>query len=142
MPYAVQGDFISQFGERETIALTDRDQLGVIAADVLEKALAGADAEIDSYLIGRYQLPLVGSFPLLRRYACDIARYLLCGAEVAEVETVRNRYKDALRFLESVRDGKVTLGASGGQPAPEPGRIAVVGGDRTFTRDSLFDFTG
>ena len=27
------------------------------------------------------------------------------------MDVVRNRYKDALRFLEAVRDGKIDLGA-------------------------------
>jgi phage gp36-like protein len=141
MPYAVAQDVIDQFGEREVLALTDRANVGVVDADLLGRALADAGAEIDSYLVGRYTLPLAGSFPLLKRYACDITRYLLSGSEVTEVETVRNRYKDAVRFLEAVRDGKIRLGAdSVGQAAPEPQRIAVVGGDRVFGADSLRDF--
>lgn len=143
MSYATQQDMFDQFGEREVIALTDRDHLGYVDSVVLERAFVRAAALIDSYLVGRYALPLVGSFPLLMHYACDITRYLLSGSEVTEVETVRTRYKDANRYLEAVRDGVIKLGAdSSGQAAPEPPRISVVGGSRTFTSDSLADFTG
>lgn len=143
MPYAIAQDMADQFGEREVIALTDRDQVGVIDSIVLARALADTDAEIDSYLAGRYSLPLAGSFPALKRHACNMARYHLSGAEVTEVDVVRTRYKDAIRYLESIRDGKTRLAAdAAGAPAPEAARIAVVGSDRTFTRDTLAEFTG
>lgn len=143
MSYATAQDMIDEFGEREVIALTDRDNLGYIDNALLARKLGDSAALIDAHLVGRYALPLAGSFPLLRRYACDIARYLLSGADVTEVETVRNRYKDAVKFLEAVRDGNVKLGADvAGQPASEQGRISVVGGSRVFTGDSLSEFTG
>lgn len=144
MPYAVAADMVAQLGEREVIALTDRNGDGAIDAAVLDDALVKAGVEIDSYLVGRYSLPLVGSFPLLTIYCCDIARYRLSGAEVTEVETARNRYKDALRFLESVRDGKIKLGPdASGQAAAESKRIVVVdGGARVFDRNTLSGFTG
>lgn len=143
MPYADQQAMIDQFGEREVIALTDRDNLGYVDSAVLERAAVRAAAFIDSHLVGRYPLPLVGSFPLLQTYACDIARYYLSGSDVTEVEAVRTRYKDAVRYLEAVRDGTIKLGAdAAGQAAAEPARISVVGSDRIFTRDSLSDFMG
>lgn len=143
MPYATAQDMEDQFGSRELIALADRDNSGAVDAGALARAQADADAAIDSYLAGRYTLPLAGTFPTLKRIACDLARYYLCGADVTEVEAVRNRYKDAIRYLESVRDGKIRLAADAtGAPAAEPARIAVVGAERTFTRDTLADFTG
>lgn len=143
MTYATSSDMTAQFGSREVVALTDRDDDGVIDAAVMASALAQASAEIDTYLVGRYTLPLANTFPMLTIYCCDIARYRLSGSDVAEVETTRNRYKDAIRFLESVRDGKTRLGAdTGGAAATEQARIAVVGSDRVFDSGSLADFTG
>lgn len=143
MPYATAQDMEDQFGAREVLALTDRDNNGAVDTAALARALADADAAIDSYLAGRYTLPLRGVFPTLKRTACDLARYYLSGADVTEVEAVRNRYKDAIRYLESVRDGKTRLAAdAAGAAAPEPARITVVGAERTFTRDTLTDFTG
>jgi phage gp36-like protein len=143
MPYATAQDMLDQFGQRELIALTDRDNVGVVDDAVLARALVDADAEIDSYLAGRYTLPLVGTFPVLKRHAANMARYFLSGAEVTEVEVVRTRYTDALRYLESVRDGKTMLAAdAAGAVASEPARISVVGSERAFTADTLTDFTG
>lgn len=143
MPYATAQDMTDQFGSRELIALTDRDNNGAVDSVALARALADADAAIDSYLAGRYTLPLGGTFPMLKRAACDLARYFLSGADVTEVEAVRNRYKDAIRYLESIRDGKTRLAAdAAGAAAPEPARISVVGGGRIFTDDTLADFAG
>ena len=111
MPYATYQDMLTRFGEAELIALSDRENLGVVVPALLDAALAEASAEIDAYLVSRYALPLAVIPPLFVTHACDIARYRLSGATVTEVDTARDRYKDAIRFLESVRDGKIGLGA-------------------------------
>lgn len=121
MSYATAADAEDELGERELIALTDRDNVGALQADVLQKALDKASGEIDSYLVGRYLTPLSVVSALIKTYCIDIARYRLSGADVTEVETVRTRYKDAIRFLESVRDGKTKLGAD----------VATAGADGT-----------
>jgi len=136
MAYATQADIIAYLGEREVIALADRDNLGSIDEAVLSAALVDASAEIDTYLVGRYTVPLSVVSRLVVTYACDIARYRLSGAGVAEVDTVRNRYKDAIRFLEAVRDGKIDLGA-GVAPATDAvtqNLVYVTDGDRIFSR--------
>lgn len=135
MPYATQADMIDAFGEREVIALTDRDNLGTIDASVLGKALANAAGEIDRYLVGRYPLPLANAPQILTTYCCDIARYRLCGTDVAETEAARTRYKDAIRFLEAVRDGKIKLGVEvAGAPDPSANLATVVTGSGIFSR--------
>lgn len=136
MPYATQADMVAEFGEREVIALTDRENLGNVDSVLLLDRLDKASAEIDTYLVGRYALPLSVVSPLITTYCCDIARYRLSGAGVTEVDTVRNRYKDAIRFLESVRDGKIDLGA-GLPPATDAGSqnlVYVTNGERVFAR--------
>jgi phage gp36-like protein len=77
MSYATAAQMEEQFGLRELIALTDRDNIGVVDSAVLARAQGDADAEIDSYLAGRYTLPLTGTFPVLVRHACNMARYHL-----------------------------------------------------------------
>lgn len=139
MPYATQQDLIDRFGQAELIELSDRSRSGAIDAAVVARALGDADAEIDGYLASKYTLPL-DPIPLpIARIACDIARYYLHDDRVTE--QVRNRYKDAIRFLESVVSGEVTLGVDATGEAP-----AAVGGpqtsspDREFTRDTLADY--
>lgn len=121
MSYATTSDALEILGERELIALTDRENQGAVQLPVLQGALTKASAEIDSYMVGRYATPLSPVDDLVKTYCVDIARYRLSGADVTEVETVRNRFKDAIRWLEGVRDGKNKLGAA----------VAVAGADGT-----------
>lgn len=121
MPYAAKANMIARFGETEVIALTDRTgSLDAIDDAVLDAALAEADAEIDPYLAPRHVLPLASVPKILTGFACDIARYRLCGAGVTETEEVRNRYKDAIKFLGSVASGKLGIGLDAANNVPAP----------------------
>ena len=139
--YATPDDMARQLGEREVLALADRDATGTADPAVLESALEAATAEINVYLAERYPLPLKTGYPILVTYCVDIARYRLLGAQATETEAARVRYKDAIRFLELVAQGKVSLGASpdGSATAPQK-QIGVVGSRRVFTRRTLKDF--
>jgi phage gp36-like protein len=110
--YAAFADLVARYGEAEIAQLTDRDTPPSGAADeaVAERALLDADAEIDAYLAGRYALPLASPPPVLRRVACDIARYRLWDDRASE--EVRLRYEDARRLLQAIADGHVALGAA------------------------------
>lgn len=110
MSYATASDMIFRFGADEVVKLTDRYFTGVIDDAVLARVLAEADTEIDPYLAPHYLLPLASTPRILTGYACDIARYRLCGSVVTETEEVRNRYKDAVKFLTAVSQGKLSLG--------------------------------
>lgn len=118
MPYATRAEMEARYGAEELAQLTDRLGTGLVADDVLARALADADAEVDAYLGGRYTLPLTSTPPVLVRVACDIARYRLW-ADMAS-EEVRARYEDARRMLEQIASGAVRLGSlSAGTPKPE-----------------------
>ena len=145
------GDDVPDLGKKEFgLAWRDGDEdaraddegAGECDEVLLARMLATADAEIDSYLSARYTLPLSGSYPVLMRHACNMVRYFLSGSGVVETDDVRLRYRDAERYLVSVRDGLTQLGAEAGSgtAAPEAARIAVVGGTRVFTADTLAGF--
>jgi len=142
MTYATQTTMITRYGEREVIALTDREDLGIIDDAVLQSALAEADAEIDPYLLAaRYALPLTKVPLILDSFACDITRYRLCGAGVTETDEVRNRYRDAVQFLEKVAAGKISLGLDVAGTAPaQSAPVQVSARSRVFTRDTLKDY--
>ncbi|MEW6562717.1 MAG: DUF1320 domain-containing protein [Pseudomonadota bacterium] len=110
MSYATQADMVNRFGDREVIMLTDRARAGVIDAAVLAYALDQADAEIDPYLAGHYQLPLPTVPRLLVGFACDIARYRLSAGATNDTEEVRNRYLEAVKFLQKIASREVSLG--------------------------------
>lgn len=135
MAYATVADMNEQLGENEVLALGDRDGDGLLDAGVIENALDKASAEIDTYIGQRYTLPLASPVSILATYCCDIARYRLVGAAATETEAVRVRYKDAVRFLEAVRDGKIKLGDAGANLAqPGANLVKVSTGNNIFSR--------
>ena len=142
MLYATLANLVTQFGDREVLALADRDGNGVADMAVVDSALQRASNTIDAYLAARYPLPLTVVPDQLVDICCDITRYKLCGSEVTETEEIRNRYKDALKLLEQIRDGKLDIGLSvGGQAPAESTPVQVVGAARVFDRTSLRDYS-
>jgi phage gp36-like protein len=112
MPYVTPQALIDRFGEHEIVQLTDRATPRNQAVDdaVAQLACDRAGAEIDGYVGARYTLPLASTPELLTLLALDVARYHLF--EMVEPPTVvRDRYKEATRTLEAIRDGKQPLGA-------------------------------
>lgn len=141
MPYATAQDLITRLGDREATAISDRAGTGQPDLEVLSAALAGADDEVNSYVRRRYLLPLTSATtgllvtPLtLQRLTIDIARYRQTGTEIMETEAIRNRFKDAIKVLEQISRGEISLGelvlASAGGPAAVSGNTSV----RTSTK--------
>lgn len=122
MTYATQADLVDRFGEQELQQLTDRTNGAVIDTVVLGRALADADAEIDSYLATRYTLPLASTPVVLTRLACDMTRYRLYDDAVSE--TVRVRYQDAVSLLKRMSSGDVLLVGMA--------EVAVAGADTAY----------
>ena len=141
MAYATQSDMTLRFGSREIIAATDRANAGTVDATVLSGAIDEAGVEIDGYLSARYNLPLPSVPRLLTGICCDIARYRLCGADVQETDAIRNRYKDSVKMLESIRDGKLSLGLDATSSVPATSdTVKINNGRRQFDQDSLADY--
>ena len=113
MTYATQTDLEDAFGVAEILQLTDRDQDGIVDGAVLAAALARADAVIDSFLGGRYTVPITPTPTVILGVAADLARYYLYDDAVPE--QVRAAYDDALRWLQQAARGEVqVVGASAG----------------------------
>lgn len=143
MPYATPVDLIARLGEREAIAISDRAKTGQPDLVELARLLAEAEDEVNGHVGRRYALPLTGKdgqpadAPLaLKRALIDIARYHATGTEIMETDAIRNRYKDSVRFLEGIADGRIQLGellmSGAGGPAPTGGSTAVRTGDKMF----------
>lgn len=89
-----------------------------VAMITLTRALQDADDAINSYLSGRYTLPLAPVPAVLERVACEMARYYLYDDQVTDV--IKDRHNANLKWLAEVAKGTVSLGAdaaSGVQPA-------------------------
>jgi phage gp36-like protein len=123
--------------EPEDIAKADA------ALDSIVKAIALADGECDSRLAVRgYALPIdVERFPVLTVWARSIARYHL-NRNRDKTDEERGRierdYRDALRSLDLVAAGKLSLGS--GDPllsSDAGGSVQMVSNERIFSRHSL-----
>ena len=133
MAYADQTAMVNRFGKAEIISLTDPDNL-VIDPVVVGRALDDASAEIDTYLCGRYDLPLTAPYPtILERVCCDIARYRLY--DDLPIVEVRKRYEDALSWLRDIAAGRAVLLV---EPSQEPKfSISVVSSAQVFTDELI-----
>lgn len=141
MSYATTDNIKARYQEWVLIQITDPAGQAIQTAKITT-ALKDASAEMDSYLRGRYPLPLNPIPPELRGVCMDIAMYRLQTLRPAQdIEDARRRYEDALKWLRDVRDGKIDLmpevdsrddGTPGGT-----GAVMVAGPERVFSRDSL-----
>lgn len=164
--YATASDMIARFGATELAQLSDRspellvsaESLTVAAAggdlsgysseiqdataaalEVIQSALGDASTEINTYLSGRYTLPLTTIPPHLRRYCCDVARYYLEGARARE-ETEK-RYEKAVAYLKDVSKGMGNLDPqSTGEQAAADVQLLATARERVFTSSTLRDF--
>lgn len=141
--YASQEDMINAFGEEEVIALTNLEDLGnAIDSTRLNAALDYAEGEIDSRLGARFTLPLLSVPLILRNKALDIARYQLEHGKPRE-DVVR-RYEDAIKWLDQVVAGKVSLGDAIATPTTIPVEVierpVYASNPRIFSRTTLWDY--
>jgi len=133
--YAACQDMREAFGEEELLALTDREQTGRVDEDVAGAALVRASDEADSYLAGRYAVPVAPVPPVLVAMVCDIARYRLTGGAAQETDPIAERYRLAIAWLSRVAEGKADLPGVG-LPASGGDNIRFATGRRVFTRQS------
>ncbi|OPY07251.1 MAG: hypothetical protein A4E68_01933 [Syntrophaceae bacterium PtaB.Bin095] len=145
MAYCTQNDLEKILPELDLIQLTD-DTIppAKINADNVARAISDAGELIDGYLRERYALPLDPVPGLLNTLAADIAVWRLYArrANIEPLEGVKERYKNALKLLEQIRDGGIALGA-GALTTPENGGGSVAvstPGDRVFTRTTLENY--
>ena len=114
MNYCTYVDLVERYGPIEL------DQLTNHAGDcpAIQSAITDASSEIDVYLAGRYVLPLLPPIPIvLKRCACDIARYYLW--DLQTTDQIRERYQDAIALLKGMANGDVILEvAVAAEPTP------------------------
>lgn len=139
MTYATQQDLIDRYGADELAQLTDRAAATTIDAVVVNRALADADSEIDSFLARRVTTPLSPAPQIVKAHACAIARFRLHKDHAPE--HVRDAYKDAIAWLNKAAAGSISID---GLPTPEGATTAdmpiVDAPARIFGRDAMRGF--
>lgn len=134
MPYCTQSDLLEQISEDELIQLTDDAGTGSVDTTVVDRAIADADAEIDAYAGARYDTPFATTPDIIRKISVDISVYNLFARRRGAPEDRKERYKNALRFLENLSKGLVSLGVSTPAASEDAGPEASTDkDDRIFT---------
>lgn len=135
MAYCTLTDLVSRYGEGEIMALVDRDRDGVADAALVDGVLADVDAEIDTYLAGRYALPLSETPRVLVRIACELARERLMMANGARLDSdapERRAAEGSRATLRDIARGTLTIGTP--VPAPGGGSVQMETGGRVWGR--------
>jgi len=143
LAYCTIDEISNQVEEARLVQLTDDEGTGAVAEDRITQAVADADNEIDGYLGLRMELPLASVPDSLRRISTDIAVYNLYSRRDRIPEHRAERYRNAVRFLEGVAAGKISLGSAdpdGNPLAPERPEASGENPERTFTRFTLTGF--
>ena len=127
--YATVSDMCLRYQRRNLDLLTSsKTEDGQPDDAIIQNALNDASALIDSYISACYTLPLSVVPGALAQQCCVIAWYYLNDMRATEQAT--QRYKDAVRWLESVRDGKTPLGVDADTAtAPDSENLAQVVAD-------------
>ena len=92
------------------LALTEPDW------NIVDRAIEYACEMADGYLQGRYTLPLAPTPSIMRVICTDMARHWLHRRRINTAEfpkPLEEANKNAIKMLESIRDGKIHLGIRG-----------------------------
>jgi phage gp36-like protein len=141
MAYCTQDDLLKLVPELELAQIT-ADEGDVPDAAVVAEGIAQADAEIDSYLAVRYQLPLIATPARVKSLAVDLSLYHLYSRRSVAPEVRQQKYDNAVAFLKLVAAGKAEIvGASGVEvPGDVQDVTEVSSAARVFSRDKMSGF--
>ena len=138
MHYCALADI--EASDQDLIELTDDNGAGVVDQSVVDKAVAAAGDLIDGYLRGRYTLPLDPVPGLLATLAADITLYRLYARKprLTVPESLADKHKNALKILDGIQKGTVTLGAGTPETDIPTGAVSLVKASiRIFDDDTL-----
>lgn len=97
--------------------LSDDSITGDVQSELVQTIITEACEEVDGYLRGRYSLPFANTPTLVKKYAKQIARYELYARRPEGFElppAVESGYNKAIKKLEQIRDGRISLGVPEG----------------------------
>ena len=113
----------------------DPEQAAIMAR--INGAISDADELINGHLRGRYTTPLPSIPKLLTRCAVDLVIYHLYARrlDLDMPEAMQTRYKNTIKLLENIRDGKISLGIENAGAGVEPGEYKTnkTASDRVFS---------
>jgi len=139
--YALSSDLEKRLSSDELLTLADDDGDGTADTDVVNAALADADAEIDLSLVSRYTLPLVSTPAIMTKIACDLAiHHLFAHRRTALSLEHASRYREAIELLSRLNSGELLLSTASVAPLSGLPESTTREQTKTFSSDSLEPF--
>lgn len=126
-------------GDRSTYPGDDVAAADAASARIVE-LIGEAGGIIDGYLARRYTLPLASAPSILTTWARAIVRYKLNKDRMADANSdpVVRDYRDALKFLQQVAEGKFSLGLEDPQTGSTVASdVQIDAGTKVFGREFL-----
>lgn len=133
---------IQKFMDNPTLVqLTDDNQTGVIDQSVIDEAIIYSETLIDGYLRSRYTLPLNQTPKIITFIALDLSIHRLYSRRLATdmPDSINEKYKTAIKVLEQIQKGIISLGIETSSTAPELGEYRGNKSfqDREFSKEKL-----
>ena len=130
MRYCTLADLLLAIPRQTLVWLSNEESQAVdINEAVVEDVVRQAEELADAHLRGRYTLPLDPVPTVIKDMVVQLARHALYARRPEGnglPDVVLQTYKASLRLLESIRDGKLTIGDPvASTPTPEPGAYKV-----------------
>lgn len=125
--------------EGTMVYLTDDNGAGEVDESKINNAINDADSEINGYIQKRYPLPLPYIPTVINKLSKDIALYNLFSRRGIDKDknddTILQRYKNAVKFLENLSKGIVELGIT--TPVKTVVEINLNSNKKLFSRRSM-----
>lgn len=143
--YCTVDELRRQSSEEFLIRCTDDAGENKIDLMIVDEKIGDAQMEIDSYCRTQYPVPFQTVPGLIRKLTVDIALYNLVSRRGLDEDSpdviLVKRYRDAVKFLENLAKGIVTIGPTvAGDPKPQPQQAAIASSPRRFSRGSMEGF--
>jgi len=127
--------------DSDLVQLTNDDpEAKAINTAKVDSAMSSASEVVDGYLRGRYKLPLPITSKLLKKLAVDLTIYELYRRRFSGEmpETVKESQKTALKMLEQIQKGVMSLGIEKNETvSPAKFKTNKTPEDRLFGKDLL-----
>lgn len=144
--YCTIDDLLKQSSAEVLIRCTDDEGNEEINQDIVTEKIIDAQTEIDSYCRSQYNVPFAPVPGLIKKLAVDIALYNLISRRGLHEDSpdiiLVKRYKDAVRLLENLAKGIVTIGTGTDMStaALAAQQVNIQSAKRHFTRDKMRGF--
>lgn len=147
MAYIANTDLQTRVGAAAYVQFADDDGDNIADTAVVDEIRLAAEAEINSYLAARYQVPVdLGAHgdlsDMLKSVTLDVAEYRLRLRRPPIADDARRKYEQTVAWLSRIATGVIALPAAANVSANTArGTVATTTGDRrVLSRDELSNY--